>query len=299
VIQARHGMINHPDFVPILSQLIDWPGYPLKRHNDAGHPIHLLSFLAELGWRIDDPGMAEVVERIMAQPDPDGPFQVIMNIHPRYGGLGKDQLVWMLCDTPLILFSLLKLGLADDQRVQKAGQTLMALIRDNGWPCAVKPSLGRFRGPGRKSDPCPYATLVMLKALAQLKTWHDDPVTGIGAETLLSLWSNRKERRPYLFAMGTHFSRLKAPLIWYDILHVLDVLSLYPDIRADTRFIEMLRLLQEKTDGTGRYTPESIWQAWRPWEFSQKREPSYWITFLVHRIVHRVTDGRVPGYENK
>jgi len=286
-------MVSDPIFTPLMAQLADWPGYPLKRHNDAAHPIHILSFLAELGWRVSDPGMMALTERIMDHRHPDGLFQVVMNIHPRYGGLGEDQLVWMLCDAPLVLFSLVKLGLGEDPRVLQAGQALLELVRENGWPCAVTPALGKFRGPGRVSDPCPYGNLVVLKALAQLPIWRDDPAAVIGLETLLNLWSNRKSSRPYLFAMGTHFSKLKAPLIWYDMLHVLDVLSQYPGIHSDPRLVGMLGLLQQKADDLGRYTPESVWMAWKDWEFGQKKTPSYWITFLVYRILQRTINGMV------
>jgi len=32
------------------------------------------------------------------------------------------------------------------------------------------------------------------------------------------LWEKRREQKHYLFAMGTDFNKLKAPLIWFDIL---------------------------------------------------------------------------------
>jgi hypothetical protein len=65
----------------------------------------------------------------------------------------------------------------------------------------------------------------MLQLLSQFPEKHNDPAVKIGVETILSLWEQRKERHPYLFAMGTDFSKLKAPLIWYDILHVTNVLT--------------------------------------------------------------------------
>ena len=37
----------------------------------------------------------------------------------------------------------------------------------------------------------------------------------------------------------------------------------------------------------GRFTLESIWQAWGAWEFGQKRTPSRWLTLLAHRILQR------------
>ena len=120
-----------------------------------------------------------------------------------------------------------------------------------------------------------------------MPAWRQEKFCLVGAETLLDLWTRRKEVRPYLFAMGTHFSRLKAPLIWYDLLHVLDVLSQFPRLLQDERLLEMKTLLEAKADEIGRYTPESVWMSWKGWEFAQKKEPSYWITFIAQRILKR------------
>jgi hypothetical protein len=194
----------------------------------------------------------------------------------------------MLCDTPLVTYALIKLGQGEDPRVQRAIAYLVELVRNNGWPCAATSLLGKFHGPGNKADPCPYATLIMLKALALLPDYRDHRAAHIGVEALLSLWEKRKERRPYLFAMGTHFNRLKAPLIWYDLLHMLDVLTQYPWALDDPRLHEMATILRGKADAQGYFTPESIWMAWKDWEFGQKRTPSRWLTLISLRILKRL-----------
>jgi len=297
MLSTRRLILEHPKVSGILRDLMDWPGYPIKRHNDANHPIHKLAFLADLGLTAVDPGVDNLVDRVLTHQANNGPFQVVVNVHPRYGGRGEEQLAWMLCDTPIVLYSLIKLGLKDDPRVVKAGNYLMGLSRDNGWPCVSSPEMGKFRGPGRKNDPCPYANLVLLKALALVPGWRDQDVCHRGVEVILNLWQHRKVDRLYLFAMGTHFSRLKAPLIWYDILHVMDVLSQYPWLIHDERFVEMANILKVKTDELGRCTPESVWMAWQGWEFGQKVEPSYWITLLVQRIFERIRSHKLVHHE--
>jgi hypothetical protein len=192
----------------------------------------------------------------------------------------------MLCDAPSIVYALVKLGVKD-RRVKAAAKYLASLVRDNGWPCAATSDLGKFHGPGRRSDPCPYANLITLKALAQTREWHDDDVCQVGAETLLSLWSQRTAQRPYLFAMGSDFAKLKAPLIWYDILHVTAVLTQFEWLRSDKRLGEMVSIVKTKADNQDRFTPESIWQAWRDWDFGQKREPSAWLTLIAQRMLKR------------
>lgn len=284
---ARQAMLAHPQVQALLGELAEWPGPVLTRHNDASHLLHKLVFIADLGLRATDPGVAPIVERVLAHQAAEGVFQVKVNIALRFGGTGQDQLAWLLCDAPSIVYALLKLGVKD-RRVQAAAKQLAGLIRDNGWPCAAAPELGKFHGPGRRSDPCPYSNLIMLKALAQTGEWHADEACHRGAEVLLQLWQQRTAQRPYLFAMGADFAKLKAPLIWYDILHVTEVLTQFEWLREDKRLGELAAIVAAKGDDQDRFTPESIWQAWRTWDFGQKKQPSPWITFLAVRALMRM-----------
>jgi hypothetical protein len=287
VIQARQVMLEYPQVKSMITGLADWPGHALKRHNDAAHMIHKLVFLADIGVRVEDPGMDQVIDRISEHRSDEGAFKILANTPRSFGGSGEDEWVWMLCDTPSVLYALIKMK-ANAPRLQDAVEHLAGYGRENGWPCAVSPEMGRFKGPGKRDDPCPFATLISLKALYELPGWTDSNAVNNGIESLLDLWEQRKERRPYLFAMGTDFRKLKAPLIWYDILHVLDVLTLFPQTLEDTRLKEMLDIIKQKVDSQKRFTPESIWKAWSEWDFGQKKEPSPWVTFLVHRILKRV-----------
>ncbi len=284
---ARQAMLTDPRIRTLLDEAADWPGAPLKSHKSAGHLLHKVAFLADLGLTVNDPPIARLVERIQQQQASEGPFQVLMNIPQRYGGTGEDQWAWMLCDAPVVLYALVKFGV-DTPEIQAAFAHLAGLIRDNGWPCAATPDFGKFRGPGRKDDPCPYANLVMLKALSQYPQGADHAVIETGAETLLMLWEQRKERKSYLFGMGTDFAKLKAPLIWYDILHVTEVLSHCSWLYHDTRLQQMLDIIQAKADDVGCFTPESVWRDWKDWDFGQKRQPSPWLTLLVQRLLKSV-----------
>jgi len=98
-------------------------------------------------------------------------------------------------------------------------------IRDNGWPFVSSPELGSFTGPGRREDPCPYATLFMTKLLLEIPEFLGSTEGKLGLESLLSLWERRCDYHPFIFYMGTDFCKLKSPEVWFDILHVLDVVS--------------------------------------------------------------------------
>ena len=272
----------------LLAELSVWPGKVIASHKSAGQPFHKLTFIADLGLKAGDPGMDELIGHILEHQSAEGPFQLQANIPTHYGGTGQEQWAWALCDAPLILYALAKFGLQDDPAVRSAFDHLAGLIQGNGWPCAVSKELGNFRGPGRKGDPCPFANLAMLKALAVTDAWRDRPECHTGANTLLTLWSESTTQHPYIFYMGTDFRKLKVPFIWYDLLHVLDVLTSFPWLREDARLQEMVALMAGRKDEQGRFTNESVWAAWKDWEFGQKKAPSRWLTLLAWRILGRM-----------
>jgi hypothetical protein len=288
VVSARRHMLAYPWVQNLMAELSLWPGTVISSHKSAGQPFHKLTFIADLGLKAGDPGMDQIIARILEHQSDEGPFQLSTNIPSHFGGTGQDQWAWALCDAPLIVYALAKFGLYNDPAVKAAINHLARLVHANGWPCAVSKELGKFRGPGRKDDPCPFANLAMLKALSEVEGWPNSPECHTGAETLLALWSASTTQHPYIFYMGTDFRKLKVPFVWYDLMHVLDVLSRFAWLREDPRLLDMLGIMLSKADSDGRFTLESVWTAWKDWEFGQKKEPSRWLTLMAWRILGRV-----------
>ncbi|OGO31344.1 MAG: hypothetical protein A2136_06475 [Chloroflexi bacterium RBG_16_54_11] len=288
VRQARQAMLANSQVQSLVKELSGWPGTVIASHKSAGQPFHKLTFLADLGLRAGDPGVDTIIARILEHQSEEGLFQLPTNIPTHFGGTGEDTWAWALCDAPLSVYALVKFGLQDDIRVKAAIQHLAGLVRQNGWPCAVSKELGKFRGPGRKEDPCPFANLAMLKALSASDEWRGSPECHTGAEVLLSLWSESLTQHPYIFYMGTDFRKLKVPFVWYDLMHVLDVLSRFAWLKGEPRLEDMLGVMKSKMDGLGRFSLESVWNAWKGWEFGQKKEASRWLTLMAWRIVKRL-----------
>jgi hypothetical protein len=147
--------------------------------------------------------------------------------------------------------------------------------------------MGKYKGPGRREDPCPIVNVYALKALSMAPDHIDGPAARAGVEMLLSHWEMRGAKKYFLFGVGTDFRKLKYPFVWYDILHVADVLSRYPWAWRDPRFLEMVEALTAQADADGRYMAGSMYRAWKGWSFADKKHPSPWLTFLVHRIQRR------------
>jgi hypothetical protein len=293
VAAARAAMLAHPAVQRLIDQAASWPGRPILRHNDAGHPLYALSTLADFGLRAGDPGLERATSAVLAHRAAEGALQSLLNVSPKFGGTGEDTWSWILCDAPTSLYALLALGLGQDAGVQAAVTHLVNAADEAGWRCRCGPELGRFRGPGRKTDPCPIANVYALKALSLVPGQGDGPTARRGAEVLLSHWERRGEVKFYLFGVGSDYRRLRYPFVWYDILHVADVLSRYPFLHADPRFREIVAAITAQADTVGRYTAGSMYRAWQGWSFADKKEPSPWLTFLSLRIEQRCLS-RVP-----
>ncbi len=285
---ARAEMLAHPQVEGLTDQAATWPGFALARHNDAKHPIYALSTLADFGLLASDPGISPAIEAVMAHQSEEGAFQTKLRLYKRFGGVDGERWTWMACDAPTLLYALLSFGLTGDGRVQRAVDHLVGLVEDNGWRCRGAAELGEFKGPGKREDPCPIANVYALKALSQVPELIDSPATRAGAEMLLWHWGPECERKVFLFGIGTTFRRLKYPFVWYDILHVVDVLSRYPFVHGDPRFQEMVGTVTTQADEAGRYTAGSMFRAWKDWSFADKKNPSPWLTFLVWRVLKRI-----------
>jgi hypothetical protein len=285
---ARQKMLNQPQIQALLKELTNWPGVVLNSHKSASQSFHKLAFIADLGLTKQDPSIPEIVQKVVDHQSEEGPFTLPTNVPTHFGGSGETQYAWALCDAPTTVYALIKFGYGKEENVRRAVSYLAGLVRTNGWPCAVSKELGKFRGPGKKDDPCPYPNLIMLKMLIQLQNYKDSKETRVGAECLLNLWNNSLQLHPYMFFMGTDFRKIKAPFIWYDLLHVLDVLSQCSWLKNDPRLKDMVNVLISKADANGRFTPESEWTAWKGWDFAQKKQPSPWLTLQALKILKRL-----------
>ncbi len=289
--QIKTNTLSDKRIVSILDELREWPCYEIKNHKNVEHPLHKLSFIAELGFTRDDPGIEDIFQKIINNQSPEGVFQVLINIPQKYGGTGKTIKSWMLCDATVLLYALIKLNKnVITPEMQKGIQFISELISENGWHCIVAKELGKFRGPGRKDDPCPYSTMYALKMLSLTNESDYKKEKSIGIGVILDLWKRRTQTKPYLFAMGTDFKKLKLPFVWYDILNIVDTLSRFKETHKTSAFNEMLKIILNKKTGGG-FIPESVYLKTKQWDFGQKKTQSEFMTAIIQRIEKRINNG--------
>lgn len=269
----------------LLSDVADFNGTLVTNHKNPDLPIHKLLFLMDIGLNREVPEIDQAIFQILGNKDENGVYRSLTNVPKHYGGTGLDSLGWSFCDAPLMLLALLRGGVSYEEHMKQGLGYLVALQRDNGFPCAVSKELGKFRGPGRKSDPCPYANLAMLRLLWMIPDYAESETARISVESLLDQWENSRESHPYMFFMGTDFRKLKAPALWFDLVAVTDCLSRYSATLKDRRFQDMIDILEAKANDEHLFTPESIYLKCKPWDFGQKKKPSPWLTYLcLHNL---------------
>jgi hypothetical protein len=283
---AYAEMLSDPLVEDLVGELNRWEKQPtITRHNDAAHPLHRLVFAADIG--IKRAALAKAVKALLAHQSDEGPFQIRIMIPKGFGGDGRTQWDWVATDAPLLLFALLRLGIHTKQ-VLRGVEHILARTAENGFPCFASQALGKFKGPGRRTDPCPYANLIILRMLAEIPDRVESLEARRAVAMLLHHWEVRGKQKYFLFGIGTDFAKPKAPLVWYDIMHFVDTLTRFPFACRDARLREVVDQLAKQADGEGRLVSASIWTKWKGWEFCQKKEPSAWLTFLLHRALRRM-----------
>ena len=284
----RNEALQDKKIQAYLNDISDFHSMLVSNHKNPELPIRKLIFLLDIGFDTDIPEIKNAISQLMSHKDNNGIYQSLTNIPKHFGGTGTDIFGWCLCDAPLLLMALLKANLDYQQHIKQGVDFLVALNQPYGFPCSVSEELGKFRGPGRKDDPCPYATLVMLNLLSDIDEYKNSDIAINGVKNILALWENSLERHPYMFYMGTDFRKLKAPAMWYDIVSVTDCLGKYEYAKNDKRFLEMVRIIKTKQDENGLFTPESIYTKCKGWDFGQKKTISPYLSYLCIRLLGRL-----------
>lgn len=288
ILELKNNVLMNDKIKSYLSDITNFHNTLVSNHKNPILPIYKLMFLLDIGLDCSVLEIQKAVSEIMRHKDKNGIYQSLTNIPKHFGGSGEDTFGWFLCDAPLLLHVLIKAGIDYEEHIQEGVGFLVSLYDNNGFPCVVSSELGKFRGPGRKDDCCPYATLIMLDLLLNIPEYKYKDITKNLANEILLLWENSLVKHPYLFYMGTDFRKLKAPSIWYDIVSVVNVLNKCHSIKEDKRYLEMKSIIQSKQEEDGFFTPESIYQKLKDWDFGQKKHSSSYLTYLCLKSLEQI-----------
>ena len=294
VIAARAAVLADPLTADLLGRLGDWEaGDAIGGHNSPRYLPNLLALLDEMGVRrTDDARLEAVLQAMLRHQAGDGRFLSFA------GWRGMEAPVWaaLPCDAHAVAEALVRYGVAEDPRVRAALDRISAGLTDTsggpGWLCVPDPAVA-FRGPGRKADVCPQVTVEALRVFGHVPAASRPAELPEAARTLLGVWRERGERRPYVFGHGAQFKAGKWPATWYCALTVLEALGPYPEVwsgaaaPADRRAVAELCacLIAYTVSPDGTVTPRSCYKGFEQHSFGQKKRPSPFATARVLAVL--------------
>jgi hypothetical protein len=299
-VAERALVLADPATQALIARLPDWEiAAELSGHQSPGFAPNLLGLLADMGVAGgDDERIEGLLDAMLRHQLPDGRFASFATSRV------TPESAWgsLLCDTHAIAEVLLRFGRGADPRVTRAVQTtlddLATTSQGRGWPCRPDEVSG-FRGPGRKHDVCPQATLEALRAWSHVPAPQRPVELREVARVSLRAWRERADEKPYMFGHGSQFKTVKWPTTWYDIHGVLDTLGRYPtlwkgpdadpdDRRALVELIACLIAYNIAHDGT--VTPQSCYRGFESFSFGQKQRPSPFATTRLLHVLRRFDD---------
>lgn len=182
----------------------------------------------------------------------------------------------------MITYSLLRLGYGKPE-VLAAVEALKKLWSNpQGWFCHLFFVDSQFK---KTNAGCPMAGLMALDVFSQVPELKES----IYAKNAFDPLKFHREygKSIYYFGRSKKFWTLKYPYVWYNALYLADVLCRFDFLKGDALVQELIDWITHSQDQNGRFTPTSIFREYSSWDFSNKKEPSPWITFLCCRIIKK------------
>ncbi len=296
---ATHvAVLDDPDTQALLDRLVPWEEeVVLGGHDKPEFRPNLLNLLADMGvGEDDDERIAAMLDAMLEHQDAEDRFQA----YARWRKM--DAPVWgsLFCDAHAIAETLARFRRASDPRVVRAFERMLEDLAgtDMGraWPCRLDPAVG-FRGPGRKNEPCPQATLEALRGFSYLPDSVRPPEVLDVAHTSLGIWRMRGERKPFMFGHGRNFKRAKWPVTWYGAFEVVDTLGRYPELwrdgdAEDCRSLAEIAacLIAYNVGEDGRVTPKSAFMGFKQYSFGQKKASCAFATARLAVVLRRLDE---------
>ena len=298
--QAKDDMLKDSQVESMLSNLASWKEIKVTGHNDPRYIPNQLLMLYDWGLRKeDDPRIKEMLDTLLENIDENtGQFLWYGEIYARKTKEKKFMWESLLCDHHIITSLMILYGYYHKKEVKRGIERITELIENTenglGWKClpGIKTN---FRGPGRKNEVCPMLIVDVLRSFYKLPQNILPQNLIETGKTLLSCWSERSTKKPYMFGHGRHFRTLRPPFFWYNVGSVIDAVSRYPVLVKTSAFKQLMSVALLSFNEIGKITPKSIKTYFKGYSFGQKKKESPWVTYYLSNICKRVYESNPKG----
>ncbi|MCK5137131.1 MAG: hypothetical protein KAR19_15195 [Bacteroidales bacterium] len=302
VINAKSDLLSDENIIGLANEIKDWIAVAPTRNNDPKISYFKLRILADFGIKHTNLNLSDTINKA-TQHIIDNLFAVRGQIpeRPKKGEkFKKPDLtadVWHVspCNSPIITYALYELGVRNVQ-VEKAIEELKSKwIDKRGWFCHFFFVESQFK---KLQIGCPIAGLMALDIFSKVPELKESEYSKFAFEPLK--FHKDYGKTLYYFGRSKKFWTFKYPFVWYNALYLADVLTMFNFLKDEPVVRELIDWITNSQSLDSRFKPTSVFMNYKGWDFSNKKEPSPWITYLCCRILKQYSvlpDKRSPSHE--
>jgi hypothetical protein len=282
VQSARNEMLDHPMIKDLVYQTRQWFPESITRHNIPYLSHYQLMMLAEFGFTINDHQIQDLVKTIHKHVK-DDLFAIRQELPQKnFTKPNPEANEWhaLPCDSPLVSYSLLKMGDKSKVVMDSVEKLKNSWLDKKGWFCNFFFVESQFK---KQQIGCPMAGLMALQVFSLFDELKESDLIQFAFAPINYHFESKKSL--YYFGRSKKFWTFKYPFVWYNALYLADVLTRFPVLKKEKVVKQIIEWIENAADTEGRYKPTSMFKPYKDWDFSNKKEASPWISFLVQRVL--------------
>lgn len=272
-------ILSEPRVSMLLNDLKQYFPYVAKSHTDAKLSHYKLRMLSDFGLKKQD-GLEGIIDAVKRRTD--GYMYAIRQQKPLKDGAEHGEWHALPCDSPLLTYTLMKLGDNDGLREKQIGYLTDMWRTEKGWFCHLPFVNGQFK---REQIGCPMAGLQALECFSLSDALKESVYAQNAFQTLAHHYA--LGRSIYYFGRGKRFFTFKYPFVWYNALYMAEVLSRFEFAKKHDMMTQLVDWIKSGQSEDGKYMATSMYVEYKNWDFGNKKAASQWITFLCYRILKR------------
>jgi hypothetical protein len=286
-IEVKTELLRHNLVLALAEEAKDWISIAPTRNNDAKISYFKLRMLGDFGITYEELDLSVAIEKATAHMIDDmfairGELPARPPRGEKYQKPDPHADVWHVspCNSPAITAALIALGVKNES-LDAAIRALHNRWMDSiGWFCHFFFVENQHR---KMKIGCPIAGLMALDVFSRVPALKDSGQVRQAFEPIK--FHKEFGKTLYYFGRSTKFWTFKYPFVWYNALFLADVLTRFDILKNEKVVKELVDWIIGSQDEDGRFKPTSIFMEYKHWDFSNKKEPSPWITFLCCRIL--------------
>ena len=286
-VKVKTELLQHNQILELAREVEDWISIAPTRNNDSKISYFKLRMLADFGAVREDLDLSVAIGKATEHVIDDmfairGELPVKTAPGEKYQKPDLHADVWHIspCNSPAITAALIALGVENDSLNAAITALQNRWMDSTGWFCHFFFVESQHR---KLKIGCPIAGLMALDVFSRVP---DLKVSDPARQAFEPIKFHKEFGKTlYYFGRSKKFWTFKYPFVWYNALYLADVLTRFDFLREEEVVKELVAWIIKSQDENGRFKPTSIFMEYKNWEFSNKKEPSPWITFLCCRIL--------------